>query len=411
MTTTLFRTIHPDAQAIPGLLDLRSLPLATLTAFLAGSVIIAIVLIGSMPYARKQPATGLVVPDLGIVRVTAPQSGTLSELFVTDGTLVEAGAALFSIGYGQDGGSLQGNLSRALDRQEVLLQEQIAGEAIRVDHEQGSLDSRIAALEAERNSLEGQRDLLEQRVRVASEQFQSGDHLRQRSLITDTDLRVREDAWLVRRQDLGALEQRRDAIVHEERQIALQRAQLPADSRDRIARLSGAVEALRQQKAEVAARGGAVVRAPVAGRVSALQAAVGQLIDPTKPLMSLVPTKTIMHAELFVPPQAIGFLRTGQPVRLTYDAFPFQRFGAQGGIIDRISETMLSPEEVAGPVRSQEPAYLVTVRLDSQRVVEGDHEEMLRPDMTLRAEIILERHTVLDWMLEPLRNMIARTRS
>jgi membrane fusion protein len=222
---------------------------------------------------------------------------------------------------------------------------------------------------------------------------------------------VREDAWLVRRQDLGALEQRRDAIVHEERQIALQRAQLPADSRDRIARLSGAVEALRQQKAEVAARGGAVVRAPVAGRVSALQAAVGQLIDPTKPLMSLVPTKTIMHAELFVPPQAIGFLRTGQPVRLTYDAFPFQRFGAQGGIIDRISETMLSPEEVAGPVRSQEPAYLVTVRLDSQRVVEGDHEEMLRPDMTLRAEIILERHTVLDWMLEPLRNMIARTRS
>jgi membrane fusion protein len=364
-----------------------------------------------MPYARKQPATGLVVPDLGIVRVTAPQSGTLSELFVTDGTLVEAGAALFSIGYGQDGGSLQGNLGRALDRQEVLLQEQIAGEAIRVDHEQGSLDSRIAALEAERNSLEGQRDLLEQRVRVASEQFQSGDHLRQRSLITDTDLRVREDAWLVRRQDLGALEQRRDAIVHEERQIALQRAQLPADSRDRIARLSGAVEALRQQKAEVAARGGAVVRAPVAGRVSALQAAVGQLIDPTKPLMSLVPTKTIMHAELFVPPQAIGFLRTGQPVRLTYDAFPFQRFGAQGGIIDRISETMLSPEEVAGPVRSQEPAYLVTVRLDSQRVVEGDHEEMLRPDMTLRAEIILERHTVLDWMLEPLRNMIARTRS
>jgi membrane fusion protein len=413
MTTTLFRTIHPDTQAIPGLLDLRSPTLAMLTVFLVGSVILATVFIGSMSYARRQPAIGVVVPDAGTVRVTAPQPGTLLELFVTDGTLVEAGAPLFSLGYGrslQDGGSLQDKLSRALDLQEALLQEQIASEAIRVDHERGNLDSRIAALEAERNSLYDQRALLEQRVRVASEQFQSGNGLRQRSLITDTDLRTREDAWLVRRQDLGTLEQRLDSLAHEEQQITLQRAQLPADSRDRIARLNGAVAALQQQKAEAAANNGAIVRAPVAGRVSALQSVVGQLIEPTKPLMSIVPDKVTMHAELFVPPQAIGFLRLGQPVRLTYDAFPFQRFGAQGGVIDRISETMLAPEEVTGPVRPQGPAYLVAVRLDKQRVTEGDRAQVLRPDMTLRAEIVLERHTVLDWMLEPLRDLIARAR-
>uniref|UniRef100_UPI003100B1D3 HlyD family efflux transporter periplasmic adaptor subunit n=1 Tax=Neorhizobium sp. EC2-8 TaxID=3129230 RepID=UPI003100B1D3 len=414
MTATLFRTIHPDNQAIPGLLDLRSPSLAVLTAFLVGSVLLATVFVGAMPYSRRQPAIGLVVPDAGTVRVMSPQSATLRALFVADGALVEAGTPLFSLSYVaslQDGGSLEGSLSRSLEQQEALLQEQIASEGIRVDHERSGFDSRIAALTAEREGLHSQRALLEQRVRVASDQFQSGESLRQRSLITDTDLRAREDALLTRRQELTTVQQRLDSIVHEEQQIALQRAQLPADSRDRIARLDGAVAALQQQKAEAAARSGAIVRAPVAGRVTALQAIVGQQVDPAKPLMSLVPAEVTMHAELFVSPQAIGFLHPAQPVRLTYDAFPFQRFGAQAGVVERISETMLAPEEIAGPVRPQGPAYLVTVRLDSQRVSEGAREQMLRPDMTLRAEIILERHTVLDWMLEPLRALIGRTYS
>lgn len=414
MTTTLFRTIHPDRQAIPGLLDLRSPTLAILTAFLAGSVVLAAVFIGVMPYARRQPAIGFVVPDAGTVRVMAPQSGTLRQVFVTDGMLVDAGTPLFSLGYGrslEDGASLQANLSLALDRQEALLKEQIAADALRLDHEQAGLDSRLEGLEAERTGLRDQAALLDQRVRVANEQFQSGDNLRQRSVITDTDLRAREDAWLARRQELATVDQRLNSITHEKRQIEFQRAQSPADSRDRIARLDGAVAALRQQKAEAEANDGAIVRAPVAGRVSALQAAVGQQIDAAKPVLSLVPANVSMHAELFVPPQAIGSVEPGQRVRLTYDAFPFQRFGAQGGVIDHMSQTMLAPDDVAGPVRPPGPAYLVTVRLDTQRVMDGERAQMLRADMTLQAEIVLERRTVLDWMLGPLMEMVARARS
>ncbi|MBY3384009.1 HlyD family efflux transporter periplasmic adaptor subunit [Rhizobium laguerreae] len=412
MTATLFRTIQPDNQAIPGLLDLRSPALAVLTAFLVGSVLLATVFVGAMPYSRRQPAIGLVVSDAGTVRVMPPQPATLQALFVADGALVEAGEPLFSVSYTtslQDGGTLQGSLSRSLDRQQALLLEQIAGESIRVDHERSGFDNRIAALEAERESLHSQRALLEQRVRVASDQFQSGDSLRQRGLTTDTDLRAREDALLARQQELTTVQQRLDSNSHEERQVALLRAQLPADSRDRIARLDGTVAALQQQKAEAAARDGAIVRSPVKGRVTALQATVGQQVDPNKPLMSLVPNEVTMHAELFVSPQEIGFLRPAQSVRLTYDAFPFQRFGAQAGVVERISETMLAPEEVSGPVRPQGPAYLVTVRLDKQHVAEGGREQMLWPDMTLRAEIILERRTVLDWILEPLRTIMGRT--
>lgn len=414
MTTPLFRTIQPDAQNMPGLLHLRSPGWATLTAFLAASVILAAVFIASMPYARRQPAIGLVVPEGGAVRVTAPQPGTLLELFVADGALVEAGTALFSLGYGrslQDGGSLQASLRQALDRQEALLQEQIASEAIRVGHERSGLDSRLAGLEAERQNLDGQRALLEQRVRVAADRFQSVAELRRRGLITETDFRAREDAWLTRRQDLAAAEQRLDAIAHGARQVALQLAQLPADSLDRIARLRGAVAELQQQKAQAAAQGGAVVRAPVAGRVTALQAAIGQQLDPAKPLMSLVPAEAAMHAELFVPPRAIGFVRPGQAVRLTYDAFPLQRFGAHGGVIDSVSATMLTPEEVTGPLRPQGPAYRVSVRLDRQHVTAGLREMPLQPDMTLRADIVLERRTVLDWALEPLSALLVRMRS
>ena len=65
---------------------------------------------------------------------------------------------------------------------------------------------------------------------------------------------------------------------------------------------------------------------------------------------------------------------------------------------------MLGPSELPGPIAglAKESAYRVKVALERQTVDAFGREVPLQPDMTLRADIILERRSLIEWLLEPL---------
>jgi len=343
------------------------------------------------------------------VRVGPPRPGVLSALHVGNGQAVNAGDPLFTLDFGQSlegGGTLDAALRQSLDRQDALLRDQIAAEATRAATERARLDARVAGLEAERGALEAQRRLQDRRAAVAEDRAAVATELRRRGLISEGEYRLREDAALAARQELAALDQRLAAMAQEAVATRLRRDEIAADAADRTARLDAALSGLERQRAETAAQHAQVVRAPVAGRVTALQAAPGQRVDVQRPVLTLVPqgdgVGAELRAELFVPSRAIGFVQPGQTVRLMYDAFPFQRFGTHGGIVESVSETMLAAEEVNGPVRPQGPTYRVSVRLDHASVRAAGRALPLQPDMTLRADVVLEQRTLLDWVLEPL---------
>ena len=107
-----------------------------------------------------------------------------------------------------------------------------------------------------------------------------------------------------------------------------------------------------------------IVRAPIGGRISLLQASVGQVADPRRLQMQIVPSDSPLQAELFIPARAIGFVEVGQDVRLLFDAFPYQRFGTYHGRITKVSQTVLLASDVASPIELKEPAYTATVALD-----------------------------------------------
>ena len=64
-----------------------------------------------------------------------------------------------------------------------------------------------------------------------------------------------------------------------------------------------------------------VIRAPFDGRISIRQIEVGQVLSPGTPIASLQSVSPI-HAEFWLPQQAIAELRPGQKVALRTDAFP-----------------------------------------------------------------------------------------
>jgi membrane fusion protein len=100
-----------------------------------------------------------------------------------------------------------------------------------------------------------------------------------------------------------------------------------------------------------------LITAPIGGRVTALQAAAGRVVEPGRPLMTIVPSGSALHAEIYAPTRAIGFVESGEEVRLLYDAFPYQRFGSFAGRVNRVSRTVLDPRDIAAPLKIEEPVY------------------------------------------------------
>jgi len=404
MSTPLFRNLGPGFDDLSGSMHLVSIRSSILTGFLAISVALAAIFAATTEYAKKQTTTGVLVPPAGIVRIDPPQAGTITALFASNGQIVHAGDPLFTIDFRQSlegGGTLDALLRTSLDRQDALLRDQIAREESRVASEQVRANRRVDDLTAELRSLETQRRLQEERAVIAQTRIDAVRGLRQRGLLSENDFRAREDALLAQWQDLAALESRIAAATFEYHQAELWRGMLPSKAVERLAKLQTGPADLQQRQAEVSAHGALLVRAPSDGRVTALQAARGQHVEHGKPVLAIVPEGAALEAALYVPSRAIGFVRPGQSVRLMYDAFPFQRFGTHGGVVQSVSETVLAPDEVIGPSRPKEPSYRVLVSLDRGTINAFGHEVPLQADMTVRADIILERRGLLAWVFEP----------
>jgi membrane fusion protein len=118
--------------------------------------------------------------------------------------------------------------------------------------------------------------------------------------------------------------------------------------------------------------------------------------------MEIIPNDSILQAELFVPARAIGFVRPGQKVRILYEAFPYQQFGTYGGRVYEVSQTILTKSDTSVPIELKEPAYRVKVALDRLDVDAYGKKMPLAPDMLLRADILLEKRSLMRWFLDPL---------
>lgn len=146
-----------------------------------------------------------------------------------------------------------------------------------------------------------------------------------------------------------------------------------------------------------------VVAAPIGGRVEALPARVGQSVPVGGAVAIVVPADAELVAELFVPSRAAGFIRPGQPLRLKYQAFPFERYGAQDGVVTDISLTVLLPSEAGVPgLPIGEPVFRVLGRLASQELAVYGERVPLRAGMRLTADIVVDQRTLQEWLLDSI---------
>ncbi|TWI60654.1 HlyD family secretion protein [Pseudoduganella lurida] len=125
----------------------------------------------------------------------------------------------------------------------------------------------------------------------------------------------------------------------------------------------------------------------------------GSVIREAEQMFVLVPLGAKMEAEVQVESQDVGTLKLGAPVHVKLDAFPFQKHGMLDGKVRNISEDAFRREQVA---QGQGDAYYVgRIELGPVRMRNMAQARLL-PGMTLNAEIVVGRRSVMSYLLWPL---------
>jgi membrane fusion protein len=140
------------------------------------------------------------------------------------------------------------------------------------------------------------------------------------------------------------------------------------------------------------------VEAPCAGTVVTLHVRQpGTVIHEGDRLADLVCAEEPLQAELQLPERGMALVRVGQPVKLLYDAFPYERYGVQYGTL-----TWVSPASSAG---ARGAAFRAFAELGADTVGVQGTPRAVRPGMTGRAAVLVGKRTLVSYALEPLRQM------
>ena len=162
----------------------------------------------------------------------------------------------------------------------------------------------------------------------------------------------------------------------------------------------------RQEFTEIEARRRIVVAAPADGQVTLVQAEVGQSVELGRPLAHLVPATTQLVARLYAPSRAAGFVRTGEPVLLRFDAFPYQQFGQHTGRVLSVSTAAVGGADIQGfaprPELVGETLFAITVSLPAQSIASAGQRLPLQAGMRVEADLLHETRRLYEWILEPL---------
>jgi hemolysin D len=125
---------------------------------------------------------------------------------------------------------------------------------------------------------------------------------------------------------------------------------------------------------------------------------VGSVLKDAEPLMYLAQLNSPIEAEVRIAPRDIGFIRTGDPVKVKLDAFDFVEHGMVQGTISWISEgAFMVDERTSQP--TPEPYYKARIALTDTSLRNVPNGFRLIPGMTLAADVHIGTRSILMYMV------------
>lgn len=271
------------------------------------------------------------------------------------------------------------------------------------DISESTILAQLEEIDAEAHALAQQIEEQQRRVELTTDKVVRLREASRDGAVAYWDTLRQEDELGASRQQLSQLQQNAIALARERERLRGQLFSLPVSTESSLSVLRTQRTELLRQIADHESQRLVVLRSPIDGVVASVEVHAGNAVTPQQLLVTILPHDVRLAVEAYVPSSAIGFIYSGQTVRVMYDAFPQQRFGAFSGRVEYVSDFVLLPADIPQTFSLREATYKVVIAIDYLAVEIGKASVPLRPGMLLVAEIILEKQTLVDWLLEPLR--------
>ena len=375
------------------------------TMLLIGAAAALILLLVFGQYASKVPVRGTVAFAAGIARVYSPAVAEIREVHVAEGESVGAGTPLVTISMTQgrnDAGEGVASQLAELARQEAELARQQGLATTLGSTETGALVQQKASLAATIASLERQLSLGASQIELAEADTRRTARLAKEGAGTQRQVEESRGALLARRLELETVTERLIAQRETLRAIDGQVAARSIGAFQSLSEITARRAALAEQRAALSRQDRLVLTAPVAGTVGDVGARIGLRAQADASLVTIVPQGSRLEVQLWAPSRAIGFVQPGQEVRLLFDAFPYQKYGAGRGTVTAVAGVPTEPAALDPGLGITEPVFRIRVALDPRGLSGAAADRPLRAGMTLNANLLLERRRLWEVFLDPV---------
>jgi multidrug efflux pump subunit AcrA (membrane-fusion protein) len=164
------------------------------------------------------------------------------------------------------------------------------------------------------------------------------------------------------------------------------------EQQNRIARLQAETSAAERMLRHT------MITSPANGIVTTISVrGPGEVLQQGQTVAMIAPSDVPLVVETLLADKDIAFVQKGLAAKLKFEAFPFQDYGVVEGTVIDISPDAANKDGVN--------YYKVTIVPSKTWIASQEKDFMLRPGLSVRAEIVTERRTVLRLMFEPVRKL------
>ena len=291
---------------------------------------------------------------------------------------------------------------------DTLLQSQLSGERqANFEAQKTKMDQNIARLQAGLETNKRDQVILAQRVKslreveamqeqLMAEQFGAKMHLleaRDRRLEVERDMILQHNKEQEMERELGSARAERDAFGRSWRQKMMEDLLTATRDRDGINEQLAKADKRHKMVQMVAPQDGVVLEIAKLSQ--------GSIVREAEPLFTLVPLGAELEAEVQIDSLDVGTIKPADLVHLKIDAFSFQEHGMLDGKVRTISQDAFR-REASAQGQGLDAYYLSRIsfgKANLKHMAPGAH---LLPGMTLSAEIVVGKRTVMSYLLWPL---------
>lgn len=391
---------------------LAGLPAWAVTLLSALFLIALITAIVFCKFTQRIDVKGEVITLPHSINVFSPQQGFVIKQYVQIGDIVNKGQPLYEIDVSRNTSS--GNVSAA---QIEAINEKIenSNDIIKklVDNKNQTINALNAQLKTSTDSLKETNRML-QNIQAGLKKMHANlasyDKYLSDGLITKDQYNYQHSLYFQQQSAYQSLVSQKMQLESQITQLNSDRVTKAADFDNQISSQYNQANDYKNQLVESNANGNLVIKATSDGRVESLSATQGQTVENGSSLAQIKPTGNVeYYLILWLPNNAIPYLKVGDPINIRYDAFPSDKFGQFPGTILSISSMPASRQEMSeytnvgdGTAQQELALYKAIVKIKDKEFKHNGKTLRLSNGLKAQAVVFLEERPLYMWMFTPV---------